>query len=51
MPRANLRKVREPYPRSRYTLDELLAQCKPNAPRNKEDHEWLKSKPSGRELI
>ena len=35
------RLVVEPQPRPRYTLDELLAQCKPKAPRSKEEREWL----------
>ena len=45
------RLVVEPQPRRRYTLDELLAQCDPNAPRAKEEQEWLDSKPVGGELI
>lgn len=42
--------VVEPKRRKRYTLDELLAQCDPKAPLNK-DEEWLSSRPVGRELI
>ena len=45
------RLVVEPQPRRRYTLDELLAQCNPKARRNKEEREWLDSKPVGGELI
>ena len=45
------RLVVEPQRRRRYTLDELLAQCDPKAPRSKEEREWLDSKPVGRELI
>jgi antitoxin ChpS len=45
------RLVVEPQQRPRYTLDELLAQCDPKAARNKEDREWLDSKPAGAELI
>jgi antitoxin ChpS len=45
------RLVVEPQPRPRYTLEELLAQCNPKAPRSKEDREWLESKPVGGELI
>jgi antitoxin ChpS len=41
----------EPQQRPHYTLDELLAQCNPRAPRNKEDREWLDSGPVGGELI
>lgn len=47
----NGRLVVEPQQRLRYTLDELLAQCNPKAPRSKEDREWLDSKPGGGELI
>ncbi len=45
------RLVVEPQQRRRYTLEELLAQCNPKAPRGKEDREWLDSKPVGGELI
>ena len=45
------RLVVEPRSRPRYTLDELLAQCNPKAPRTKEDREWLDNKPVGREII
>ena len=45
------RLVVEPQPRRRYTLEELLAQCNPKAPRSKEEREWLDSKPVGWELI
>lgn len=45
------RLVVEPQQRPRYTLDELLAQCNPKAPRSKEDREWLNNKPAGGELI
>jgi antitoxin ChpS len=37
--------------RPRYTLDELLAQCNPKAPRRREEREWLDAKPVGGELI
>lgn len=37
--------------RRRYTLDELLAQCRPSRRRTKEEQEWLSSRPVGRELI
>jgi antitoxin ChpS len=40
-----------PQKRPRHTLDELLAQCSPKAPRTKEEREWLRGKPAGRELI
>jgi antitoxin ChpS len=42
--------VVEPKRRKRYTLDELLAQCDPKAP-SERDEEWLSSPPVGRELI
>ncbi len=45
------RLVVEPQQRPRYTLDELLAQCDPKAPRSKEEREWLDDKPAGGELI
>jgi antitoxin ChpS len=45
------RLVVEPRPRPRYTLDELLAQCHPKAPRGKKNRAWLDDKPAGRELI
>jgi antitoxin ChpS len=50
------RLVVEPHQRRRYTLDELLAQCKPkvqrkNVRRTKRKREWLDSKPVGGELI
>jgi antitoxin ChpS len=47
----NGRLVVEPQPRPRYTLDELLAQCNPKAPRSKEEREWLDDAPAGGELI
>jgi antitoxin ChpS len=50
------RLIVEPQQRRRYTLDELLAQCDPKAPRTrgtarKQEREWLDSKPVGGELI
>jgi antitoxin ChpS len=45
------RLVVDPEPRPRYTLDELLAQCDPKAPRSGEDREWLNGGPVGGELI
>ena len=45
------RLVVEPRKRPQYTLDELLAQCNPKAPRSKQDREWVASKPQGGELI
>jgi antitoxin ChpS len=45
------RLIVEPRQRPRYTLDELLAQCNPKAPRSKEGREWLNEKPTGGELI
>jgi antitoxin ChpS len=41
----------EPQQRRRYTLDELLAQCDPKAPRGTEEQEWLDSEPTGGELV
>lgn len=45
------RLVVEPRRRPRYTLDELLAQCKSKAARARKDREWLAGKPAGAELI
>ena len=50
------RLVVEPQKRRRYTLNELLAQCDPKAPRargrsKKHEQEWLDSRPVGGELI
>jgi antitoxin ChpS len=45
------RLVVEPQLRRRYTLDQLLAQCNPNARRTRHEQEWLDSKPVGREII
>ena len=45
------RLVVEPQQRPRYTLDELLAQCNPQARRSKEEREWLDGKPVGGELV
>jgi antitoxin ChpS len=45
------RLVVEPRKRPQYTLDELLAQCNPKAPRSRQDREWIASKPLGGELI
>ena len=45
------RLVVEPQRRSRYTLDELLAQCNPRKARTKEEREWLSDKPAGDEII
>ena len=49
------RPIVEARPRPRYTLAELLAQCHPNArrskPISKQEREWLRGKPVGRELI
>jgi antitoxin ChpS len=49
------RLVVERQRRPRYTLNELLSQCKPRVRRRKsrdtEEQEWLDSRPVGRELI
>lgn len=45
------RLVIDPKKRHRYSLDDLLAQCKPSARRSREDREWSTSRPIGRELI
>jgi antitoxin ChpS len=43
--------VVEPQRRVRYTLEELLAQCDPKAPRGNEEREWLNDRAKGGELI
>jgi antitoxin ChpS len=43
--------VVDPKRRRRYSLDELLAQCKRKAPRSQKDRDWQASPPVGRELI
>lgn len=45
------RLIIEPQKRPRYTLEELLAQCDPKSPINKEEREWLDSEAVGGELI
>ena len=45
------RLVVDPQKRRRYSLDELLAQCKPAARRSRKDRDWLNNPPAGRELI
>lgn len=39
-----------PKRRSKYTLEELLAQCDPDAPLSEEERAWLNAEPVGREL-
>jgi antitoxin ChpS len=43
--------VAVPKARPKYTLEELLAQCDPDAPLTPEDREWMDSAPVGREII
>jgi antitoxin ChpS len=45
------RLIVEPPRKPRYTLDELLEQCDPNAPLSDEDRAWIDSAPVGRELL
>ncbi len=44
------RLVVQPQPKPRYTLDELLAQCDPDAEITAEGRAWIDAAPSGREL-
>jgi antitoxin ChpS len=44
------RLVVQAQPKPRYTLDELLAQCDPDAEITAEDRAWIDVAPSGREL-
>jgi antitoxin ChpS len=45
------RLVVDPKKRRRYSLEQLLAQCKRPTRRAREEREWLASHPIGRELI
>lgn len=45
------RLVIEAKARRRYTLDELLARCKPGRGRSSEDDEWLSARPVGKEIL
>lgn len=45
------RLIVEPQRRPRYTLDELLAQCDPDAPLTVEDRKWLDAPAAGDELF
>ena len=45
------RLIIEPRKRPHYTLDELLAQCDPQAPSSAEDQTWLAGQIVGSELI
>jgi antitoxin ChpS len=47
----NGRLVVERKGRPRYSLDELLSQCKPKARRDPEDKDWVSAKRAGREII
>ncbi|MBP2548130.1 antitoxin ChpS [Neorhizobium galegae] len=37
--------------RPKYTLEELVAQCDPDAPQTQEDSEWMNDPPAGREIL
>jgi antitoxin ChpS len=43
--------VVDPRARRRYSLNELLAQCKPSKRRSPIDRDWVAGRPAGRELI
>jgi len=45
------RLIVEPRMRQRYTLEELLAQCDPEAARTLDEREWLDDKSVGDEII
>lgn len=45
------RLVVDPKNRRRYSLAQLLAQCRPAARRSRENRDWQSSVPVGRELI
>jgi antitoxin ChpS len=44
------RLIVQPAPKPRYTIDELLAQCEPDAAISQEDRDWLDTPPVGQEL-
>ncbi len=44
------RLIVSPLPKPHYSLDQLLAQCDPNAPIADEDLRWIDVKSIGREL-
>jgi antitoxin ChpS len=48
---SNGRLVVDPQPRKRYTLNELVGQCNPDAPLTDEDRLWLDDAPQGREAL
>ena len=45
------RLVAVPRKRPKYTLEELLAQCDPDAPITDEERMWMDLEPVGREII
>jgi antitoxin ChpS len=45
------RLVMQPRPKTRYTLEELLADSDYSQPRTPEEQEWLDAPPVGRELL
>lgn len=45
------RLIIEPYPRKRYTLDELLSSCDASQAMSEEEKQWTSESPIGRELI
>jgi antitoxin ChpS len=45
------RLIVEPRPRKHYTLNELMAQCDPDAPLSEEDRLWFDDAPQGRKTI
>jgi antitoxin ChpS len=47
----NGRVVAAPRKRPKYTLEELLAQCDPDAPWSEEEREWMDAPSVGNEII
>jgi len=45
------RLIIEPIKKPKYTLEELLAQCKPQQKRSEEEEAWLDVAPVGKELF
>ena len=47
----NGRLVAVPKARPKYTLEELIAQCDPDAPWSEEEREWMDAPSVGKEII
>jgi antitoxin ChpS len=45
------RLIVDPRPSKRYSLEQLIARCDPEAPLSDEDKAWLEDRPRGREAL